>query len=174
MCIDDNFRSCGSMRSRSYGLQFLLSTSPAWVSLLLVVLLVVLLAGCKSTNAENYSVFPGEPHPGHANYSTNLMQEGDLVSISFEFSTNYNTLQKIGLDGKLNLPSVGMVKAAGKTPPQLQTDLGKLYEALAKDDPITVKVAATASSVYISGAVFHPGKIPLDRPMTVLEAVMEA
>ena len=74
----------------------------------------------------------------------------------------------------MNLESVGLVKAAGKTPLQLQEELAKLYKPQVKDDVLTVKVVASASSIYISGAVVRPGKVPLDRPMTVLEGIMEA
>jgi len=109
-----------------------------------------------------------------ANYSTNRLQEGDAVSITFQYSTNFNAIQKIPLDGLLNLEGVGPVKAAGKTPVELQTELTKLYRPQVKDDVITVKLLTAATSVYVSGAVFHPGRIPLERPLTPLEAIMEA
>ena len=112
--------------------------------------------------------------PGPADYATNLLQEGDVVSIGFDVYTNFNTLQKISLDGLLNLESVAPVKAAGKTVLELQTVLTNLYRPKIKDDVITVKLVSSANSVYISGAVVRPGKIPLERPMTALEAIMEA
>jgi polysaccharide export outer membrane protein len=67
-----------------------------------------------------------------------------------------------------------LVKAAGKSTLQLQTELTRLYQGQVKDDPITIKVVTPESAVYVAGAVTRPGKIPLERPMTVLEAVMEA
>ena len=39
---------------------------------------------------------------------------------------------------------------------------------------MVVSLAGAAAGVYVSGEVLRPGKIPLDRPMTALEAVMEA
>jgi polysaccharide export outer membrane protein len=111
---------------------------------------------------------------GAAPYATNLLQEADLVAITFEYSTNFNALQKITLDGILNLEAVGSVKASGKTVQQLQAELVKLYQPRVKDDILTVKLVAAANSVYVAGAVTRPGKIPLEHPMTVLEAVMEA
>jgi polysaccharide export outer membrane protein len=112
--------------------------------------------------------------PISSTYATNSLTEGDIVSITFQYSTNFNTTQKIALDGTLNLDSVGQVKAAGKTPLQLQDELARLYKPQVKDDVLTVKVISSASSIYISGAVVRPGKIPMDRPMTVLEGIMEA
>ena len=36
-----------------------------------------------------------------------------------------------------------------------------------------VTVVSAAASVYVSGEVRQPGKVPLDRPLSALEAVME-
>jgi polysaccharide export outer membrane protein len=143
---------------------------------------VMLITGCQSSGQKfsdvKFADVPGSAPAASATvpstYATNCLTEGDVVSISFQYSTNFNTLQKIALDGTLNLDSVGLVKAAGKTPLQLQDELAKLYKPQVKDDVLTVKIITSASSIYISGAVVRPGKVPLDRPMTVLEGIMEA
>jgi polysaccharide export outer membrane protein len=152
------------------------TSSGAWpgrlVLLALPALCVLLLAGCVSPHGQ-FSAVPGlDPVP--LTCATNSLTEGDLVSITFQYSTNFNAAQKIALDGTLNLETVGQVKAAGKTSLQLQEELAKLYKPQIKDDVVTVKVLVPASSIYISGAVVRPGKVPFDRPMTVLEGVMEA
>lgn len=118
-------------------------------------------------------MYPPEKVPD-THSATNVLQEGDLISITFQYSTNFNTTQKVPLDGLLNLETVGPVKAAGKTPEQLQAELARLYRPQTKDDVITVKLMAGSSGVYVSGAVFHPGRIPMERPLTAMEAVMEA
>jgi len=100
-----------------------------------------------------------------------LLQAGDGVSIRFGYSTNYDTVQKIALDGMLNLPEVGEVLAAGKTQPELQTELKTLFEPFVKDDKVTVTVIAPTAVVYVLGAVLSPGRLPLDHPMTLLEVV---
>jgi polysaccharide export outer membrane protein len=56
----------------------------------------------------------------------------------------------------------------------LQTELTKLYQPQVKGDVVTVKVISSGNSIYVSGAVIRPGKISMDRPMTALEAIMEA
>ena len=133
-------------------------------------------AGCESSSPP--SLVSGAVPPNLAapvaNTETNILQQGDVVAISFEYNTNYNTSQKISFDCTLNLEGVGSVTCAGKTPLQLQSELVKLYEPLAKDDVITVKLISTAACVYVSGAVLRPGKVPLERTMTALEAIMEA
>ena len=110
--------------------------------------------------------------PGIGNYSTNQLHEGDVVQITFQYSTNFNAVQKIGLDGMLNLDMVGTVKAAGKSLIELQQDLAVRYKPLVKDDIVTVKLVSSAANVYLAGAVLRPGPVEMSRPLTVLEAVM--
>lgn len=148
------------------------ATLASWLKLSLAaicslgLLAIFSLAGC-ATSAPPVN-------PGAASYTTNNLIEGDVISINFQYSTNFNTVQKIGLDGKLNLTGVGQVTAANKTTTQLETELTSLYKDQVKDDPVTVKIVTAESVVYVAGAVMHPGKVSLDRPLTVLEAVMEA
>jgi polysaccharide export outer membrane protein len=134
----------------------------------------ILMVGCGSPSPR-VAAAP-DPVPGTTAIfgQTNLLHEGDTLDISFQYSTNFTTTQKISFDGLLNLQAVGQVKAAGKTPLQLQAELLRLYGPLVKDDVITVKVVAAVASIYVSGAVIRPGKIALERPMTVMEAIMEA
>jgi len=140
-----------------------------WGCLGLLLLATIWGAGCQTETGSN-----APTSPGAAAYATNNLLEGDVVSLTFQYSTNFNTTQRIGLDGRLNLQGVGQVQAAGKTTQQLQNDLTALYQGQVKDDPLTIKIIAAEAAVYVAGAVTHPGKIPLERPMTVLEAVMEA
>lgn len=147
------------------------------MALLPGVCLSLALTGCNTPAPVFSPVDPGLPplaNSAIANSATNVLHEGDLVGITFQFSTNFNASQKIPLDGLLNLEGIGPVKAAGKTPEQLQLELAKLYRPQTKDDIVTVKLLAEANAVYVSGAVFHPGRIPMERPMTAFEAVMEA
>jgi polysaccharide export outer membrane protein len=134
-------------------------------------LLAVLVAGC-ATNSDGppaeYSRLNLFPH------STNILDQGDAISITFRYSTNFNAVQKIGLDGMVNLEEVGEVMAEGKTVVQLEAELTALYKSQVKDDPISVKLVAAVAAVYVTGAVTRPGKIPMERRMTVLDAISEA
>jgi polysaccharide export outer membrane protein len=145
-----------------------------WSTPVLILPILAILAGCQTKVPAFTDLHGLPPGPGTANYSTNKLEEGDVVSVTFQYSTNFNAVQKITLDGVLNLESVGPIKAAGKTPVELQNLLSAAYKPLIKDDVVTVKVISTIAGVYVAGAVFHPGKVPMERPMTVLEAIMEA
>jgi polysaccharide export outer membrane protein len=193
-----------SMNSKNNGLGPFLSAGKTlsgfnWcLALALCTAIVLVTAGCQSLhNASNEywfdtvpassSVNPAVPdlsahpamtnspaNPEAMNYSTNLLHEGDVVGITFQYSTNFNTIQKIALDGMLNLEMVGPVKASGMTLIELQQELTKMYKPLVKDDVTTVKLITSGASVYVSGAVLRPGMVEMDRPLTVIEAVMAA
>jgi polysaccharide export outer membrane protein len=155
------------------------------LTLALAVLMAVAVAGCQSENQRsdyNYYVNGiGRPAgvatpeaQGSVDYSTNLLHEGDVVDINFQYSTNFNTVQKINLDGELNLSSVGTVKASGRTVMGLQEEIARLYKPQVKDDVITVKLITSGATVSVGGSVLRPGPVELNRPLTVLEAVMGA
>lgn len=104
-----------------------------------------------------------------------VLREGDIIQITFATSTNLNSLQRIQLDGNISLQFVNNVPAAGKTPMELAKALETAYQAhLRGAEPITVTVISNTAAVYVTGAVLRPGRIPLERPLTIVDAVMEA
>ena len=104
-----------------------------------------------------------------------ILREGDLIQVTFATSTNLNTTQRIQPDGQISLQFVNNVSAAGKTPLELAKALETAYQPhLRGVEPITVTVISNTAAVYVTGAVLRPGRIPLDRPFTVLDAIMEA
>ena len=103
-----------------------------------------------------------------------VLREGDSIKITFPGSANLDTTQPIRRDGKINMPLVGEVPAAGLTPDELQRKLVELYAPQISSKEIIVQVQSSAFPVYVTGAVVKPGKIMSDHPMTALEAVMEA
>ena len=147
------------------------------IRLLLLTALLVGVAGCQQPQAVFSDLSPaGEVGVTPAN-ATNIsarLREGDVVKIAFEGDTNLTTTAKLQLDGLINTPMVGDVKAVGRTVQELQADLMQRYKPLLKINEITVTLVSSAASVYLSGAVLRPGRIPMDRPLTVLEAIMEA
>jgi polysaccharide export outer membrane protein len=138
-----------------------------------LILIGFLITGCE-TNPYPQTSAPLFTHFNLFPAYTNVLHEADVIDISFRYSTNFNTIQKVGLDGMVNLVGAGQVKASGKTVAQLQNELTELYKTQVKDDPITLKIIGAAVAVYVTGAVNHPGKIPMERPLTVMDAISEA
>jgi polysaccharide export outer membrane protein len=103
------------------------------------------------------------------------LREGDSLSIAFPTSPNLNTTQQIRRDGKISLPLVGDVDAAGMTIDKLHDKLVDLYATqVSSSKDLTVSLASSAFPVFVNGAVLHPGKVLSDHPLTVLDAIMEA
>jgi polysaccharide export outer membrane protein len=103
-----------------------------------------------------------------------VLREGDVVKVSFPGSANLDSSQPIRRDGKILLPLIGEVTAAGLTPEALQTNLSQLYAPQISTKQLIVTVVASSFPVFVTGAVVHPGKILSDHPLTALDAVMEA
>jgi len=107
-------------------------------------------------------------------YSEIRLREGDVIRISFPGAPNLDSSQQVRRDGKITLTLGGEVIALGKTPTELEKELLKLYESQLVVKQVIVAVNASSFPVFVTGAVLRPGKILADRPLTVLEAVMEA
>lgn len=103
-----------------------------------------------------------------------ILREGDVLKITFPGSPNLDTTQQIRRDGKINLALVGEVEAIGQTPDALQAKLIELYAPQISSKEVNVAVQSSSFPVFVNGSVIHPGKILSDRPLTALEAVMEA
>ncbi len=120
------------------------------------------------------------PQPGGAKEQTStppaviVLREGDLLKISFPGSPTLDTTQQIRRDGKITLPLVGEVQAAGTTTEALQQDLVKLYAPQLSSKEVLVTLTSSSFPVFVTGSVIRPGKIVSDHPITALDAIMEA
>ena len=132
----------------------------------LVCVVVVPLSGCTTAPP----IFPDDLTP----YSSVKLTEGDAVSITFSGSPDLNTAQRIRRDGKIDLKSVGEIQAAGKTPKELEKEILKLYEKDLVLKEVSVILQSSSYPVFVTGSVMHPGKLLAERPISALEAVMEA
>jgi len=103
-----------------------------------------------------------------------ILREGDSLKITFPGSPNLDTTQPIRRDGKLNLPLIGEMEAAGLSPADLQEKLVKAYASQITSKEVIVQVQSSTFPVFVTGAVVHPGKVLSDHPMDALEAVMDA
>lgn len=78
-------------------------------------------------------------------------------------------------DGKISIPALGDVDAAGLTPMQLAADLTTRLEKFIIDPTVTVTVLAINSKhVYLVGEVGRVGPLNMTPDMTVLQAIASA
>lgn len=146
-----------------------------WVSLQSgLVGVLALTIGLGSIGCMDMNPTPSVPAEAYRSQPNATLAAGDEINVAFSGAPELNTKQKIQSNGKVSLPTVGDVNAAGKSLTSFQGELTSLYQPHLQDPTVIVSVESAASGVYVSGEVLRPGKIPLDRPMTALEAVMEA
>ena len=78
-------------------------------------------------------------------------------------------------DGKISMPLLNDVPAAGMTPTQLAASITEKLKKYVADPRVTVVVTAMNSQrIYITGEVLHPGPTALTPNMTVLQALAGA
>jgi len=130
---------------------------------------LLLQTACKTT-VPPAQITPADQEPSK---SINLV-EGDVVKITFPSAPVLNTSGPVRRDGKISIPSLGEVSAAGLTPADLEKEIVKQYgqQLVAKDVSVTLEHATFP--VFVTGAVKNPGKISSDRPISALDAIMEA
>ena len=147
------------------------SSKRAVISMFLLLLAVV--TGCETDQFDND--ISKQPQPSKQFQSASmLLREGDVISISIPGSSTLDTSTEIRTDGKIVLPLIGEVTAAGKTPEELQDELLKLYQPQVAAKQVIVNVQSSNIPVYVTGAVLRPGPISVNHPISALDAVMEA
>ena len=127
---------------------------------------IVLGSGCRSHLAPT----------GEQNAATTpvVLSPGDVIKLTFPGAPELSQTQKIKADGKVNLPVIGEVTAAGKTLVDFQNELIKLYKPQLRNNDVLVTLESGIMNVVVSGYVSKPGKFAFDRPTTVFQAIMEA
>src|SRR6266480_1256561 len=137
---------------------------------LIAILAFLAFAGAGCQTEVNSTALSGQAEvPRHV-----ILASGDVVKLTFSAAPELNQSQKIRVDGKLSLPLVGEVDAAGKTIGQLQSELIQLYKPQLKTPEVTVSLEGSVTTVTVSGAVAKPTRITFERPTTVFQAIMEA
>ena len=103
-----------------------------------------------------------------------ILREGDVLRIAFSGAPNLDTTQPIRRDGKIVLPVVGEINAAGQSPADLQKEIRKIAAPQLVSKEVTVTLVSSSFPVFVTGAVLRPGKVLSDHPLSAFEAIMEA
>jgi polysaccharide export outer membrane protein len=96
----------------------------------------------------------------------------DVLSIVYWRDKDMTGEVTVRPDGKISLPLLNEVQAAGLTPPQLRDRLLDESKRYIEDPNITVVVRQINSrKVFITGEVSKPGPYALSAPTTVLQLI---
>jgi polysaccharide export outer membrane protein len=141
---------------------------PSGSSCLFAFLVLAALAcgGCQSP----LPPLPNPPGP----HTTVRLSPGDVIKLSFAEETDLDQTQKIRRDGRISLPYLGEVPAAGKRVIDLQHELSRRYDEYLENPEVLVILENGSATVTISGFANRPGTITFDRPTTVYQAIMQA
>jgi len=103
------------------------------------------------------------------------MFPGDKLRIEVYKDAQLSQSLQIRPDGKITLPLVGDVAAAGQTPTQLRESLTTSLKEYMTNPVVTVIVVeSTPQSVYVMGEVRTSGPIPLKGPLSIMQAIAMA
>jgi polysaccharide export outer membrane protein len=116
---------------------------------------------------------PKKPDPRSAEMTT-AYQIGpeDLLDISVWKNVELSRVVPVRPDGKVSLPLVNDIQAAGLTPTELRDQITtKLAEYIPAPEVSVMVREVHSRKVAVVGAVKMPGRYEMKSPMTVLEAI---
>lgn len=75
-------------------------------------------------------------------------------------------------DGKISMPLLGDIQAAGQTPAQIQQQITERLREFIQNPRVAIIVREVNSrAFYILGEIAQPGKYPLNTEITILQAI---
>jgi polysaccharide export outer membrane protein len=96
----------------------------------------------------------------------------DVVRIDVWKEPEISRTTPVRPDGRISLPLLNDVQAAGLTPTQLAANISEGLKKFITNPQVTVGVNEINSRrVYVTGEVLKPGAFPLQAGMTVLQAL---
>jgi polysaccharide export outer membrane protein len=99
----------------------------------------------------------------------------DVLAINVWKEPDISRSIPVRSDGKISLPLVGEVEAAGRTPLKLEQDIsGKLKSYIAEPEVTVIVQQINSQKINVLGMVAKPGSYPLTNSATVLDAIAVA
>jgi polysaccharide export outer membrane protein len=106
---------------------------------------------------------------------TYIIGDDDVLDVSVWQEPNVSRSVPVRPDGKISIPLVNDIQAAGLTPMQLAASLTEKLKKFLTNPQVTVTVTVTNSQkVFVVGEVGRPGPMPLLTNMTALQALSSA
>jgi polysaccharide export outer membrane protein len=113
--------------------------------------------------------------PATAMDTTYLIGADDVLHIAVWKETDLTATEPVRSDGKISLPLLNDVQAAGLTPMQLADSLTEKLKKFVADPRVTVVVTQVNSKrIYLLGEVAHTGAMAITPNMTVMQALASA
>jgi polysaccharide export outer membrane protein len=113
---------------------------------------------------------PNPPGP----HTVVRLSPGDVIKVAYADESVPDQTQKIRRDGKVSLPLIGEITAAGKRVITFQNELVSRYQGKLDNNEVLVTLENGTATVTVAGFANRPGVYNFDRPTTVYQAVMQA
>jgi polysaccharide biosynthesis/export protein len=140
--------------------------SPSSCIFVLLVLAALGWSGCQTQ-------WPPLPNPPGPKTAVRL-SPGDSIKVTFAEESDLDQTEKIRRDGKVTLPLIGELTAAGKRLMDFQREIISRYEGKLDNPEVLVTLESGTATVIVSGFANKPGKVDFDRPKTVYQAIMQS
>ena len=125
--------------------------------------------------ADNKADKPPETAQGTGAAPDYVIGSDDVLHISVWKEPDMSEQLPVRPDGKISMPLLNDVQAAGLTPLQLKDSITEKLKKYMADPHVTVVVLAMNSRrIFVTGEVVHSGPITLLPHMTVLQALAQA
>jgi len=149
-----------------------------WKELILIVSSVVLLCGC-GTIKGIFSDSKSQPQVNYTPMNTNAIpvKAGDRIRVDMAVPgtmTIPSRDEQVKEDGTINVDLLGQIRVEGKTPRELEQEIGNLYVAKKLYKSITVTVTPLDRYYYVGGQVTRPGEQHYNGSITVTKAIQSA
>ena len=144
-----------------------------------IVCLTAYLGGCASDAyvATNSPLLKDQAGSG----AINIYRIGvdDTITVNVWRNPELTVTVPVRPDGKISMPLIGDVTAAGSTPEEVSADISKRLQSYVRDPNVTIMVTGLQSNEYlarlrITGAVNTPSSLNYRQGMTVLDAILAA
>jgi polysaccharide export outer membrane protein len=100
---------------------------------------------------------------------------GDVLEVLVFGEPEISKTVFVRSDGRITLPLVGEVMAAGMTPEALSTKISEKLLKVVEEPNVTVILTENNSKVYyVLGQIEQPGQYTITRPVTILQAIAQA
>ena len=112
------------------------------------------------------------PSGAKAHDDTYLIGNDDQLGINVWKEPDISRVVPVRSDGKISLPLIGEIQAAGKTPLSLEHEIATKLQSYISDPEVTVMVQQINSQKFnILGYIAKPGSYPFNGSTTVLDAI---
>src|SRR5205807_2939488 len=125
-----------------------------------------------SGSAKDESINPAQSTSGKATDDSFVIGNDDVLAINVWKEPDISKSIPVRSDGKISLPLVGEVQAAGQTPRKLEVEIADRLKNYISEPEVTVIVQEIKSQKFnVLGLVARPGSYVLANSPTVLDAI---